>query len=167
MIVTGPVSTPAGTLDDGAQVLRVPPPMYYGAAFGAGMVLRGLTIPLSISGRPAVTVIGGCLIAGGASLALAGVAAVVRHRTTIVPHHPVTTLVTTGTYRFSRNPMYTGLAIAYVGGALLAGTWWPMATLPFALIAVRRIVIDPEERYLTRRFASRYADYQARTRRWL
>ena len=39
-----------------------------------------------------------------------GVRAVVRHRTTIVPHRPVATLVTTGAYRVSRNPMYTGLA---------------------------------------------------------
>ena len=63
--------------------------------------------------------------------------------------------------------MYAGLAIAYVGGALLAGTAWPLATLPIALFAVRRIVIDPEERYLAARFGGAYAAYRARTRRWL
>ena len=62
--------------------------------------------------------------------------------------------------------MYAGLAIAYVGGALLAGTWWPLATLPIALVAVRRIVIDPEERYLAVRFGHAYAEYRARVRRW-
>ena len=47
--------------------------------------------------------------------------------------------------RITRNPMYTGLAIAYLGGALLAGSWWPVATLPLALIAVGRVVIGPAE----------------------
>lgn len=100
-------------------------------------------------------------------MALAGVAEVVRHRTTIVPHHVVSTLVTTGVYRLSRNPMYTGLAILYVGGALLVGSWWPVVTLPVALLAVRRFVIDPEERYLASHFAPTYAVYRARVRRWL
>ena len=63
--------------------------------------------------------------------------------------------------------MYAGLAIAYFGGALLAGSWWPLATLPIALVAVRRLVIDPEERYLAARFGHVYADYRARVRRWL
>ena len=86
---------------------------------------------------------------------------------TIVPHHAVSSLVTTGPYRFSRNPMYAGLAVAHVGGALLAGTWWPLVTLPFAVLAVRQIVIGPEERYLAARFGQVYADYRARVRRWL
>jgi len=47
-----------------------------------------------------------------------------RHRTAIVPHHAVSRLATTGAHRISRNAMYTGLAIAYVGGALLTGSWW-------------------------------------------
>jgi protein-S-isoprenylcysteine O-methyltransferase Ste14 len=63
----------------------------------------------------------------GLVLTVAGVGGVIRHRTTIVPHHPVAALITTGAYRWSRNPMYTGLAIAYLGGALLVGSWWPAA----------------------------------------
>ncbi len=96
-----------------------------------------------------------------------GAAEIIRHRTTIVPHHEVSALVTTGAYRFSRNPMYTGLALAYSGGALLAGSWWPLANLPVVLLLVRRLVIDPEERYLSVRFGEVYADYRRRVRRWL
>ena len=120
-----------------------------------------------LGGRPATTVLGAAVLAAGAVLSVAGVAQVVRHRTTIVPHQAVSTLVTTGVYRLSRNPMYTGLAVAYLGSALLAGTWWPLVTLPLALVVVRRAVIDREERYLTDRFDTAYAEFRTRTRRWL
>jgi protein-S-isoprenylcysteine O-methyltransferase Ste14 len=63
--------------------------------------------------------------------------------------------------------MYTGLAIAYLGGALLVGSAWPLVTLPLALLAVRGFVIRPEERYLADSFGQSYADYLARVRRWL
>lgn len=84
-----------------------------------------------------------------------------------MPHRPVSTLVTTGAYRISRNPMYTGLAIAYLGGALLAGSWWPLVTFPLALLAVRGLVIGPEERHLAATFGRTYIDYRTRVRRWL
>src|SRR4030095_15957462 len=109
--------------------------------------------------RPATTVAG--MVVGGLGLVLnvAGVAGVIRHRTTIVPQHPVATLITSGAYRWSRNPMYTGLAITYLGGALLAGSWWPLALLPLAILAVARLAIRPEEQYLKARFGQTYADY--------
>jgi protein-S-isoprenylcysteine O-methyltransferase Ste14 len=63
--------------------------------------------------------------------------------------------------------MYAGLTIAYLGGALLAGSWWLLATLPIALAVVGNLVIGPEERYLAGRFGQAYVDYQSRVRRWL
>lgn len=150
----------------GARVIFIPPPLYYGAGFATGLLLDRL-IPLPVGGRPATTVAG--IVVGGLGLALsnAGVAGVIRHHTTIVPHHPVTVLITSGAYRWSRNPMYTGLAITYVGGTLLVGSWWPLVLLPAVLLAVTRLVIRPEEQYLSARFGQTYADYRARVRRWL
>lgn len=81
----------------------------------------------------------------GLGLDLAGVATVLAHRTTIVPHRPVAKLITTGIYRISRNPMDAGLAIMVAGGALLTGAWWPLLTLPLALVAVTQLAIKPEE----------------------
>jgi protein-S-isoprenylcysteine O-methyltransferase Ste14 len=63
--------------------------------------------------------------------------------------------------------MYAALTLAYLGGALVAGSWWPLGTLPGALILVRYLVIGPEERYLAGHFGQAYLDYQARVRRWL
>jgi protein-S-isoprenylcysteine O-methyltransferase Ste14 len=114
-----------------------------------------------------ITVVGVAILAAGLALDLAGVAAVIIHRTTIVPHRPVATLITSGIYRFSRNPMYTGLAVMVGGGALIAGTWWPLLLLPLAVLAVTLLAIKPEEAYLTEHFGSRYTDYQREVRRWL
>jgi protein-S-isoprenylcysteine O-methyltransferase Ste14 len=150
----------------GARVILIPPPLYYAAGLGAGMAINGV-VALPFGGRPATAVAGAVVAALGLVLAFAGVAAVIRHRTTIVPHHPVATLLTSGAYRLSRNPMYTGLAIAYLGLAPLSGSWWPLALWPLVIVAVRQLVIRPEEQYLTQRFGQTYTDYQSRVRRWL
>lgn len=126
-----------------------------------------LLLPLRLPGTAVVTVLGGVLLVAGTALTAAGVAAVVRHRTALLPHHAVSTLVTSGAFRLSRNPMYTGFALAYLGGGLLLGSWWPLLTLPAVLVAVRRLVIDREERYLGSRFGDEYARYRQEVRRWL
>jgi hypothetical protein len=102
--------TPAGSTcspaeaphERGANVVRVPPPLCFGAAFAAAIVLRQTTTPLSI-GWAATRLVGGVAFAAGAALCPSAVATGERHRTTIVPHHPVPTLLTGGAYRISRN----------------------------------------------------------------
>ncbi|CAN5233899.1 isoprenylcysteine carboxylmethyltransferase family protein [soil metagenome] len=166
-MTASPVSAPdAPAVAGGARVFPIPPPAYYGAAFASGMFLQG-AVPLDMPGRPASAVVGAVILVAGFALDAAGVAAVIAHRTTIVPNRPVAKLITSGTYRFSRNPMYTGLAIMVAGGALVAGTWWPLVFLPLAVLAVRQLVIKPEESYLGERYGSIYEDYRFRVRRWL
>ncbi len=162
MTLTAP---PAG-VDVGAHVVRVPPPLYYGAAFAAGMALN-IGTALSFNTSAATIAVGASVMAAGVGLAAAGIAQVRRARTTIVPHRPVATLLTDGAYRISRNPMYTGLTVAYLGGIVLVGSWWPLLTWPLALLTVRVLVIGPEERYLTERFGQPYVDYRSHTRRWI
>jgi protein-S-isoprenylcysteine O-methyltransferase Ste14 len=150
----------------GARVIYIPPPLYYGAGLAAGMLLDKL-VPLAVGGRPTTAIAGVVVGALGLALTFSGVGGVIRHRTTIVPHHPVAALITTGAYRWSRNPMYTGLAIAYLGATLLVGSWWPIALWPLVIFGVARLAIRPEERYLGERFGQAYADYRAQVRRWL
>ena len=144
----------------------IPPPAYYGAAFGTAVILQR-AVPLNLPGRPATAFIGAAVLVAGLALDLAGVASVLAHHTTIVPHRPVKTLITGGIYRLSRNPMYTGLAMIVAGGALLAGTWWPLLTLPLAVLAVQQLAIKPEEAYLAGRFGAPYDAYRRSVRRWL
>lgn len=147
----------------GAEVIPIPPPAFYGAALGAGLLLQRRH-PLALEvGTVTPTVV----LAIGAGFVAGGILGVVRHKTTIVPHRPVSTLITTGAYRLSRNPMYTGLAIMVVGAAMLLDTWWPIILLPAAVTAIRTWVIGPEERYLADHFEQTYRDYQHAVRRWL
>lgn len=147
----------------GAAVVPIPPPAFYGAAVGGGVLLERIR-PLHLDVGLLVSIL---VLALGTGLVAGGVIGVIRHRTTIVPHRPVSVLVTTGAYRLSRNPMYTGLAVMVVGGAMLLGTWWPIVLLPVTLIAIRILVIAPEERYLATAFAQPYLDYRQAVRRWL
>jgi protein-S-isoprenylcysteine O-methyltransferase Ste14 len=76
-------------------------------------------------------------------------------------------LVTSGPYRFSRNPMYVGLSALYLGLALLFNVAWPLALFPVVVMALFRLVIRREERYLAEAFGETYALYAQRVRRWL
>lgn len=122
---------------------------------------------LPLGGRPATAVAGAVVLAGGLALAATAVGAVIRHHTTVVPHHAVTNLLTSGPYRLSRNPMYAGPVVAYAGLSLVLGSWWPLVLLPLVVLAMHRLVIRPEERYLGGRFGAAYSAYRTRVRRWL
>jgi protein-S-isoprenylcysteine O-methyltransferase Ste14 len=90
-----------------------------------------------------------------------------RARTAIIPNRSASAIVTTGPYRFTRNPMYAGLTLAYVGGALLIGTAWTLLLLPVVIAVLYRRVIRREEAYLDAAFPDVYAAYRGRVRRWL
>lgn len=100
---------------------------------------------------------------------LAGWAWLIFHkaRTTRVPGEASTTLVTRGPYQFTRNPMYVGLAIAYLGEAGLLKQVSPVAVLPLVLAYLNWIVIPIEEARLQEVFGEKYEEYRLKVRRWL
>jgi len=144
----------------------LPPPLIYIAGLAAGGVVElirsttGPPWPISVA----------ILVAGViAFMALAG-GAVRRFRgagTTENPFRPSTALVFDGPYRFTRNPMYVGMAAVYVGLAFVLGLMWAFVFLPFVILAVDRLVIAREERYLERKFGQEYVKYKGRVRRWV
>src|ERR671916_665982 len=80
---------------------------------------------------------------------------------------PTTTIVRTGPYRFSRNPIYLAFSALQVGIALCVGSLWLLITLVPALALMSFWVIPREERYLEARFSSEYLPYKSSVRRWL
>ena len=71
-----------------------------------------------------------------------------------------------GPFRFTRNPLYLGLALLYLGIALWLGVLWPVVLLPALILLVQQVVILREEAYLESRFGEAYRAYRARVRRW-
>ena len=149
--------------------IHIPPPFFYIGAFAVGYGLdRVWPMSLLPPSLQAVGVIGGWIcIALGAGLAFWGLATFGIAGTSPMPHSPAKQLVIRGPYRFTRNPMYVGMTLLYLGGTLLTRILWVLPLLPLALVAIRFYVIAREERYLTDEFGQAYVDYMSRVRRWL
>lgn len=103
----------------------------------------------------------------GASVAGWGWGLFHRARTTTIPGRASTTLVTSGPYRFTRNPMYVGLSLGYLGEAGLLKQVWPIPLLLLVLAYVNGLVIPIEEARLLEVFGDAYARYCGQVRRWL
>ena len=107
------------------------------------------------------------LIIGGLLLDGAAAGYFRRLGTAVEPWKPSTVLATDGLYRFSRNPIYLGFAITYVGLAVAMDSVLVLLLLIPCLLVVDRFVIQREERYLSAKFGPDYDAYRARVRRWL
>ena len=87
--------------------------------------------------------------------------------TNINPFKPTTSIVSSGPFRFTRNPFYLALTLLYVGLTLIANTWWCFALLLPVLLLIHFGVVAREERYLEHKFGETYRQYRARVRRYL
>lgn len=101
--------------------------------------------------------------------AIAGWALVIfrKARTTTVPGRTSSKMVTWGPYRFSRNPMYVGLVLAYIGEAGILRQFWPLVLLPLIVAYLNWVVIPVEEGRLTEAFGGEYEIYRGKVRRWI
>lgn len=147
------------------KVMSCPPLVFLGA-LGLGLLLTWLLPPGAFSSQP-LRVTGAVLGLTGTLLGAWGVHTLHRAGTDVRPDHPVTTLVTGGPFRYSRNPLYIALIIIYAGITISLGAWWALATLVPALAIVQWRIVRREEQYLEARFGDKYRAYKARVRRWI
>jgi protein-S-isoprenylcysteine O-methyltransferase Ste14 len=87
--------------------------------------------------------------------------------TPVPGNQPTTSIVRTGPFRFSRNPIYLSFFVLQLGLALWISSLWMVATLIPAAAVVSRVVVQKEERYLESRFGQQYSSYRDSVRRWL
>jgi protein-S-isoprenylcysteine O-methyltransferase Ste14 len=113
-----------------------------------------------------MAIVGAVLFIIGAAIAGWGLLTFRRARTTTVPGKASSNLVTWGPYRFTRNPMYVGLIVAYLGEAGILRQIWPVVLLPLTVAYVNWIVIPVEETTLRAVFGAEYDRYRARVPRW-
>ncbi len=149
--------------------VRFPPPLFFILGFVVSLLVHKF-LPLYLipdSLRGIFSIIGNLCTLTGLAFMIWGLLTFLRFRTAVSPYRPASQVVTTGPYRFSRNPMYVGFTAAYIGGILSINTLWPLLLLPVVLWLLVVLVIRPEERYLRQAFGSVYIDYASRVRRWL
>ena len=148
--------------------LKIPPPVV-ALVVGGGMWLLsrfGMLVDMPAGWRLGAALV---ISAIGATFDVAGIIAFRRAKTTVNPMKPEksATLVNSGVYRITRNPLYVGMVFVLLAWAVfLASPWALSGPLIFAAY-ITRFQIQPEERVLATRFGAEFANYQTRVRRWL
>ncbi|MEO7622488.1 MAG: isoprenylcysteine carboxylmethyltransferase family protein [Gallionella sp.] len=148
--------------------LKIPPPAVAAlvAAIMWGISLITPLLEVALFTRVSAAIM---FALAGSGFSLAGVISFRRAKTTVNPMKPetATSLVSTGIYRVTRNPMYVGLLLVLIAwAAYLTSAWALLGPLGFVLY-ISRFQIAPEERVLSTLFGAEYTAYQSKVRRWL
>lgn len=112
-------------------------------------------------------VLGGGVFLLGLVLVVAAMREFRRVGTNVPPFKPTVALTAAGPYRLTRNPMYVGLCLGYLGIALAGDSLWAVAALIPVALVLHYGVVAREEAYLEAKFGESYTRYKAATRRWL
>lgn len=107
------------------------------------------------------------LCLAGAWFVVLSVRTLLKHQTPVDPYRPVVEIVSDGPYAFSRNPIYLGLMLIYLGSSLFLHTAWSLAAFPVLFASLNFGVVLKEEEYLKAKFGQEYEGYRSRVRRWL
>jgi protein-S-isoprenylcysteine O-methyltransferase Ste14 len=145
------------------------PPLAVGVLVAGLMWLVSWAVPaldFVIQGRELCALI---FALAGAIIIVVGVVSFRRAKTTINPMKPESSssLVLSGIYKFSRNPMYLGFLLALFGWAVFLSNALSFVCLPAFIYYMNRFQIEPEEKALAGKFGQAYVAYKSRVRRWL
>jgi protein-S-isoprenylcysteine O-methyltransferase Ste14 len=148
--------------------IKFPPPLIYLlfllAGWGAEQLLSDLSLGLGDTLRRSVAVV---LIVIGLGLDSLAAGQMRRHQTAVEPWKGATTLLTNGLFGFSRNPIYLGFTVTYLGFAVAMDAPLAIALILPCLFVIDRLVIPREEAHLSAVFGAEYETYRQKVRRWL
>jgi len=149
-----------------AQVI-VRPPLAWGLAIIAGLVLNRI-MPLRFlpAGLPARW-LGAIVFILALALFAWAIVTITRAGSNVPTNRPTTTIVDSGPFRYTRNPIYLGMLLALIGLAVAFDTLWLLVMLVLFWLVIRYGVVAREEAYLERKFGDVYRGYRSRVRRWL
>ena len=151
--------------NDHAQV-KIHPPVLVSMHVLAAFFLNKLW-PLSFTFPKVLEWVGYVLVLIGLGLTISAASGLMRARTTLDPHGSVSNIVTSGPYRFSRNPIYLGFVCLLIGFPFIFRMYWGLILSPLLIVLMNMLVIQHEEAYLEKKFGEAYAGYKSRVRRWL
>jgi protein-S-isoprenylcysteine O-methyltransferase Ste14 len=150
---------------DTAGVIAPPPLIFFGLEL-IGLILSWL-IPIPFLPAMVNIWLGALLLVLGGALGAWALLSFYRAHTPVDPYEPSTAIVTSGPYRFTRNPIYVAFIIVYLALVCFFNALLALIFLPIAIFIVDRYVIAREERYLEAKFGAAYTNYKATVRRWL
>ena len=148
--------------------LKIPPPLVALALaflmWFASSLAQPIEVPFAIRLGIALA-----LVIVGQSISISGMVAFRRAKTTINPikASAASSLVSSGVYRFTRNPMYLGLLLTLLAWAVFLSNPVALLFVPVFVLYMNRYQIHPEERVLSSLFGTEYSAYKERVRRWL
>jgi protein-S-isoprenylcysteine O-methyltransferase Ste14 len=155
-----------GMVPEVANLGIMRPPLVYLGAIALGLLLH-VAWPVRFASRAVSMPLGGTVVLVAVALFLYAVRTFRTAGTPVPGNRPTTTIVRTGPYRCSRNPIYLSFSLLQLGVACWANSLWLLVTLMPAVALMSFVVIPREEHYLETRFPSDYLPYKAAVRRWL
>ena len=111
--------------------------------------------------------VGGLLVGGGLLLMLMAFMEFRRHKTTVIPHETPSTLIQSGIFRRTRNPIYLGDALVLAGLILRWDAVLALPLIPIFVWVIEKRFIIPEEDRMRREFRADFARYASKVRRWV
>lgn len=146
----------------------IPPPLIYILIFLFGLFLqKKISINDFVFHLQTTKIVGISLLVISLFFLITSLQKFFQTKNTLILIKPASSLQTNGIYKLSRNPMYVGLAIIYLGITCFIGNWWNIILFPVLLLIIQEYIINREEQYLNRRFGQEYRNYKSKVKRWL
>jgi protein-S-isoprenylcysteine O-methyltransferase Ste14 len=139
-----------------------PPMLLAGALLGTAVLERAAPTSLGV---PAA--LGWLLVVAALALDVSAMTTMARAQTNILPNRPATSLVTTGPFAWSRNPIYVGNVLLILGLGIAFDSSWSFAAALADALLTHRLAVVREERHLEAKFGSAWRRYAARVPRWV
>jgi protein-S-isoprenylcysteine O-methyltransferase Ste14 len=146
--------------------IRIHPPVLMVIHLAAALLL-GWLVPMPLPVPVFVYATGWIVVILGLGVEFGGLRQLILAHTSPDPHAPTTRVVTTGVYRFTRNPIYVGYLCVLIGIPLIFGNYWGLVLSPLQVVLFNRLIIQREEAYLSVKFGTEYLEYTQKVKRWL
>ena len=145
-----------------------PPPLLMILCIAAGFFAEHARhFPIFSANHPIRQPLCFALFGAAVIIFVAAIRELIIHKTHPSPYRPTATIVDTGIYRFSRNPIYVGFLLVVVASATCANSAWLLLAAVALFVLLRFGVVSREEQYLSRKFGDVYAEYRRKVRRWM
>ena len=145
---------------------KIPPPIIALICIVINYLSTYLINPIKF---PNIEIIGGLILFLGVATSMLATLLFRKDKTTVNPMNPeeTTTLVTTGIFSITRNPMYLGSFLSISSTVLFFGSWFGIIILMFFVWYITKFQIIPEEEAMEKLFGNKYDEYRQNVRRWI